>query len=472
MRLAPVLTPLNNIRYNSQVSNLAEHGLHPNYQHLIVNLPQLLGPALAPLISAGWPYSWDSLKVSLDNPRLTSAATGTAILSLIPHQEPRFLLPCVPLLLTCVRIPSSPFWRRTFWISWSLFNAFMSILMGLYHQGGVIPAQIAIPNIIAQHSTKSDSAQVFWWKAYPPPTYLLGPPPENPQTGNSININTTTLMGLPQLSLMSTLTTVMEQHSPPCEPSFLDFFLIGKEYMDIYLAAPFSAWRLHHLQPLPPTHNFTFTLDTEASSPSLQFTHIYTADQHINLDDLDFGEDGILPTLSRIVGRRGLGIWRVEKICPIKNPQPETGERDTSLSEKTPLLIESLARYVLGEEKGQGYEPSVSVQASLQTLDELEKSSKEAPTMVQHTISTTLTEPIRQPTAGSDVDISLPPTDLPLDEHLNPQSAITASTAFTWPKAGGDHDSICTPSGNVFSITEGVSQCRTSPTKPGGHEEL
>ena len=39
---APVITPLNNIRYNSQTSNLAEHGLHPHYQHFLVNLPQRL----------------------------------------------------------------------------------------------------------------------------------------------------------------------------------------------------------------------------------------------------------------------------------------------------------------------------------------------------------------------------------------------------------------------------------------------
>lgn len=33
--------------------------------------------------------------------------------------------------------------------------------------------------------------------------------------------------------------------------------------------------------------------------------------RHLNLDDLDFGDDGVLPTLQRVVGRRGIGVWKV-----------------------------------------------------------------------------------------------------------------------------------------------------------------
>jgi hypothetical protein len=40
----PVITPLNNLRYNLSTSNLAAHGLHPWYQHILANLPLLLGP--------------------------------------------------------------------------------------------------------------------------------------------------------------------------------------------------------------------------------------------------------------------------------------------------------------------------------------------------------------------------------------------------------------------------------------------
>ncbi|CRK23534.1 hypothetical protein BN1723_018074, partial [Verticillium longisporum] len=38
----PVITPINNLLYNMAPENLAQHGLHPWYQHLLANIPQLL----------------------------------------------------------------------------------------------------------------------------------------------------------------------------------------------------------------------------------------------------------------------------------------------------------------------------------------------------------------------------------------------------------------------------------------------
>lgn len=37
--------------------------------------------------------------------------------------------------------------------------------------------------------------------------------------------------------------------------------------------------------------------------------------QHLNLDGLDFTGDGILPTVGRVLGRRGLVIWDVRRLC-------------------------------------------------------------------------------------------------------------------------------------------------------------
>jgi phosphatidylinositol glycan class Z len=37
--------------------------------------------------------------------------------------------------------------------------------------------------------------------------------------------------------------------------------------------------------------------------------------QHLNLDDLDFGDDGFWNTIKRVIGRRGLGAWRVTRNC-------------------------------------------------------------------------------------------------------------------------------------------------------------
>ena len=42
---------------------------------------------------------------------------------------------------------------------------------------------------------------------------------------------------------------------------------------------------------------------------------IYTYKNHFNLDDMDPGEEGLSGTLSRVVGRRGLGVWRIHRRC-------------------------------------------------------------------------------------------------------------------------------------------------------------
>ena len=110
-----VLTPLNSLLYNLDVKNLAMHGLHPRATHLVVNLPLLYGPlALVALLSAA-----GTVISRLRAPATRSAGEmkGTAatvewvlvgscglcgllLLSLAPHQEPRFLLPlALPLSL-------------------------------------------------------------------------------------------------------------------------------------------------------------------------------------------------------------------------------------------------------------------------------------------------------------------------------------------------------------------------------------
>ena len=50
-----VFTPYNFLVYNLSPGNLAEHGIHPRWLHLVVNLPMVLGPSLLITgIRAGW----------------------------------------------------------------------------------------------------------------------------------------------------------------------------------------------------------------------------------------------------------------------------------------------------------------------------------------------------------------------------------------------------------------------------------
>lgn len=64
----------------------------------------------------------------------------------------------------------------------------------------------------------------------------------------------------------------------------------------------------------------------------LRLTHLETYKKHVNLDDMDFGDDGVVDTLMRVVGRRGLGVWRVERECKLleAGPAEEDGVADVN----------------------------------------------------------------------------------------------------------------------------------------------
>jgi phosphatidylinositol glycan class Z len=266
----PVITPLNNFLYNSNAANLAQHGVHPRYQHFLVNLPQLLGPATALLFL---------LRRSDMGPALVSAFSGIALLSIFPHQEARFLLPAVPLILGTVRIPraSTKFWTST----WIVFNVVLGVLMGVYHQGGIVPVQmhIAKANETVTHA--------FWWKTYSPPIWLLN--------GKNEELKTVDLMGMSGDRMLeevkSALPTCRTRKPPKIE---------GRGA--VYLVAPRSAY---FLQPYY----------DHARREDVSLEEVWSYRRHLNLDDMDFAQDSIWKTLGRVVGDRGLVVWRVTRNC-------------------------------------------------------------------------------------------------------------------------------------------------------------
>ncbi|KAL4800937.1 Alg9-like mannosyltransferase family-domain-containing protein [Aspergillus venezuelensis] len=289
---SPVITPLNNLLYNTDSSNLALHGLHPHYNHFLVNLPQLLGPALVVMVSQV--YKLRSIPSWLKNARAASALSATAMLSIFPHQEPRFLMPCVPLLLSCLQIRRS----RLFLAAWVIFNAAMGFLMGIYHQGGVVPTQLAMPSIITSTTEtwyppskqpQSLSATVLWWKTYSPPLWLLG---DNSTLPVNLAIDTRDLMGRPGPEMVAELESTL----PSCRSKNW-----GGKPDAVLVVAPTSV-----------TYLGQFLAPQEPQS-SLELLELWSYRNHINLDDLDFGEDGVLPTLRRIIGRRGLGVWLAQR---------------------------------------------------------------------------------------------------------------------------------------------------------------
>lgn len=268
----PVITPLNNFLYNSDSANLAQHGIHPRYQHFLVNLPQLLGPAF-PLIFF--------LRRSHINASVVSALSGILFLSIFPHQEARFLLPAVPLILSSIRLPYNLTLRKTWTATWIIFNLALGLLMGVYHQGGIVPVQTHIA------SSSEFVTHAFWWKTYSPPTWLLN--------GKNEELATVDLMGMPASDMLSNVTAAL----PPCRtrkpPKIAG---VGA----VYLVAPRSA---HALKPY----------QDPANRDEIELEEVWSYRQHLNLDDMDFGDDGVWPTLSRVVGDRGLVVWRVTRNC-------------------------------------------------------------------------------------------------------------------------------------------------------------
>ena len=270
----PIFAPLNSLLYNTQTSNLATHGLHPHYQHLIVSLPLLLGPALCLFFTA-------PIRIVPRLPVL-SAISGTLFLSCIPHQEPRFLLPAVPLLLSSMQLPRSRSLTKLWLAAWIGFNSLFGVLMGVYHQGGVVPAQTWLGQ---QTKLGASMLEVLWWRTYSPPIWLLD---HNP-------IRTTDLMGIPFASLQMQIETALGSE---CNTN-----------KSVGLVAPCSSMEIDDW------------IAKSADDRTFAFEDIWRYGQHLNLDDLDIGKEGIWATLKRVLGRRGLVIWKVRRMCEF-----QTGE--------------------------------------------------------------------------------------------------------------------------------------------------
>jgi phosphatidylinositol glycan class Z len=91
---------------------------------------------------------------------------------------------------------------------------------------------------------------------------------------------------------------------PPSSPS-----------SSIFLAAPLSA-HLFDDRPADQAEPFLVRAKEEPSGgETLSFTKQYIYHRHVNLDDLDFADDGVFGTLGRVFGRAGLGVWRVRADC-------------------------------------------------------------------------------------------------------------------------------------------------------------
>ncbi|KAM7343274.1 phosphatidylinositol glycan anchor biosynthesis class Z [Cochliomyia hominivorax] len=169
-----VFTPWNFIKYNLDSKKTAEHGLHPKYIHLFVNIPLLyniLGViamiSFAHMMVRFFRAEYQGLPRAQSIVGLMSGAIFIPLffLSLINHQEPRFLIPFTfpiillhgPKLLTgfaanypfrlehpwlrfiyekflCTKVSAVPVLKI-----WYISNILLTVFFGFIHQAGIFP---------------------------------------------------------------------------------------------------------------------------------------------------------------------------------------------------------------------------------------------------------------------------------------------------------------------------------------------
>eukprot|EP00985_Skeletonema_marinoi_P032275 scaffold39087_cov174-Skeletonema_marinoi.AAC.2 len=178
------VVPWNAFRYNSKATNLAEHGLHPRITHALVNMPMMFGPlslfGYFSCIETRKEYASSSAEACFRRVLCQSTIiTGLVVLSCAPHQEPRFILPCiVPLVfLYGQRVVGmdnkQPNLKKRAILTtlWVVFNSILYLFFGWLHQGGLIPSLLHLP--LPVNSQEASPEIVIYYKTYMPPTFLI-----------------------------------------------------------------------------------------------------------------------------------------------------------------------------------------------------------------------------------------------------------------------------------------------------------
>lgn len=155
---------------------------------------------------------------------------------------------------------------------------------------------------------QSNGTDALWWRTYSPPVWLLDGKAAPQAVGASAaedGLRTVDLMGIPFPALLSEIST----HLPPCPPPPKRGATAAGNNTKLIVVAPLSSVELDA---------FTSPAVADAKAkPEFKWEHLRTERRHFNLDDLDFAEDGVLGTVGRVVGRRGLGAWRVGRVCGV-----------------------------------------------------------------------------------------------------------------------------------------------------------
>lgn len=174
-----IYTPYRFLTYNSNSHHVSSHGLHSRLTHLLINWPLIFGPIFTFRLFTQ-PLQRRSISSYI---AWISVLFPTLVLSIIPHQEARFLIPCLPYACFIVGHSVDAKVRHTkrkdvsytciiavvLWI----FHQFILILFyGYLHQAGLFSYMKTIPSNVTGCVT-----HVFF-RTYMPPRFLLNVPLE------------------------------------------------------------------------------------------------------------------------------------------------------------------------------------------------------------------------------------------------------------------------------------------------------
>ena len=179
------VAPLNFVKYNINSDNLAEHGLHPRYLHVLVNTPLLFGVlAIFPSFTfckivynlfskSPTEQNGTSRKSHTQEFLLLTYVIPIAALSCFPHQEPRFLIPLLcPIALLYGHHLFDIHFKWYIALFWVIFNIFFcGLFYGALHQGGLIPSIYEVRDRILKEP--SANYHVIFSHTYMPPRHLF-----------------------------------------------------------------------------------------------------------------------------------------------------------------------------------------------------------------------------------------------------------------------------------------------------------
>jgi len=170
------VTPLNFVLYNTQSGNLAEHGIHPRFTHFVVNIPLLFSvlsvcffyDVLWWCMTVVWGRTWKVVSTYRRHLMLLGCCVvPVTLLSMFPHQEPRFLIPLLPVFMALYadKITSAGGMLAL----WVVANLLGCLFYGCVHQAGVVPCL----GYLQQTQPDALDRRVIFWHTYTAPQHLL-----------------------------------------------------------------------------------------------------------------------------------------------------------------------------------------------------------------------------------------------------------------------------------------------------------